>query len=44
VFPEKRCRGSQTCVLGKRVARLRLNDGAKLWIFKKGIKFGQSRD
>ena len=35
------CRGPQTCVLGKRVARLRLNNGAKLWISKKDIKFGQ---
>ena len=30
---EKRCiRGPQTCVLGLRVVRLRLNDGEKLWI------------
>ena len=32
---ELRCRGPQTCVLGLRVARLRLNDGTKLWIFFK---------
>ena len=40
----KRCRGPQTCVLGQRVARLRLNDGAKLWIsfklcFKTNISY-----
>ena len=28
----KRCRGPKTHVLGQRIACLRLNDGAKLWI------------